>query len=78
MDYDRIPKEVISNLRICAASFNKELNNKRWSADYFKESLARLHPTLVTNQCAWKDSFCYCLVLTFIKEKTVVWTLNIR
>ena len=33
-------------------SFNKEINDEMWSVDNFKESLTRLHPKLVTNQCA--------------------------
>jgi hypothetical protein len=70
MDYDRIPKEIISNLRICAASFNKELNNERWwSADCFKESLARLHPTLVTNQCAMERLILLLLGLNLYKRE---------
>jgi hypothetical protein len=69
-DYDPIPKEVNFNLQLWALSFNKELNDEMWSSvDIFKESLRRLHPTLVTNQCAMENSFCCCLVLTFVKEK---------
>lgn len=28
------------------------MNDEKWSADYFKESLRRFHPGLVSNQCA--------------------------
>jgi very-short-patch-repair endonuclease len=60
-DYEPMPKEITNNLQIWAVSFNKELNNETWSVDYFKEALARLHPKLVTNQCAMER-----LILLFL------------
>jgi very-short-patch-repair endonuclease len=38
-DLESIPREIDEKLQFWAFEFNKELNNERWSADYFKESL---------------------------------------
>jgi hypothetical protein len=47
-----VPKEIDEKLQFWALEFNKELSNKKWSADYFIKSLIQFHPKLVTNQCA--------------------------
>ena len=69
-DYEPIPKEVNSNLQNWALSFNKELNDETWSSvDYFKESLACLHPKLVTNQCAMERLILLLLGLNLRKRE---------
>jgi hypothetical protein len=50
--HESIPKDIDDNLQFWALEFNKELNDEKWTADYFKESLRRFHPGLVSNQCA--------------------------
>jgi very-short-patch-repair endonuclease len=68
-DYDPIPKEVNFKLQLWAVLFNKELNNGIWSSvDNFKESLMRLHPKLVTNQCAMEKFILLLLGLTLSKR----------
>jgi very-short-patch-repair endonuclease len=69
MEYEPIPKEVNSNLQLWAVSFNKELNEGMWSVDNFKESLARLHPKLVTNQCAMERLILLLLGLNLRKRE---------
>jgi very-short-patch-repair endonuclease len=69
-DYDPMPKEVNSNLQIWALSFNKELNDEMLSSvDNFKESLIRLHPTLVTNQCVMEKFILLLLGLNLHKRE---------
>jgi hypothetical protein len=68
-DYDPIPKEVNFNLQLWAVSFNKELNNGVWSVDYFKKSLACLHPKLLTNQCAMEKFILLLLGLNLHKRE---------
>jgi Protein of unknown function (DUF559) len=69
-DYDPIPKEVNFNLQLWAVSFNKEINDEMWSSvDIFKESLARLHPKLVTNQCAMEKFILLLLGLNLRKRE---------
>jgi hypothetical protein len=41
----------------------------RWSVDNFKESLARLHPKLVTNQCAMKKFILLLLGLNLHRRE---------
>jgi hypothetical protein len=68
-DYDPIPKEVNFNLQLWALSFNKEINDEMWwSVDNFKEYLTRLHPKLVTNQCAMERLILLLLGLNLRKR----------
>jgi very-short-patch-repair endonuclease len=71
MDYEPVQKEISDNLQIWAVSFNKELKNDemRWSVDNFKESLTRLHPKLVTNQCAMEKLILLLLGLNLHKRE---------
>ena len=71
MDYEPVQKEISDNLQIWAVSFNKELKNDemRWSVDSFKESLARLHPKLVTNQCAMEKFILLLLGLNLHRRE---------
>jgi very-short-patch-repair endonuclease len=72
LHYEPIPKEITNdNLRLWALSFNKELivNEARWSVDYFKQSLTRLHPRLVTNQCAMEKFILLLLGLNLHKRE---------
>jgi very-short-patch-repair endonuclease len=50
--YEAIPKDLNEKLQFLTIEFNKELNDEKWSADYFKESLTRFHPGFIINQCA--------------------------
>jgi very-short-patch-repair endonuclease len=50
--HESIPKDIDEKLQFWALEFNKELNDEKWTAEYFKESLKRFHPGLVSNQCA--------------------------
>jgi very-short-patch-repair endonuclease len=68
-DYDPIPKEITNNLQLWALSFNKELNDEMWSADNFRESLARLHDKLVTNQCSMERLILLLLGLNLRKRE---------
>ncbi len=71
MHYEPVQKEISDNLQIWAVSFNKELKNDemRWSIDYFKESLTRLHPKLVTNQCTMEKFILLLLGLNLHKRE---------
>jgi very-short-patch-repair endonuclease len=72
LHYEPIPKEITNdNLRIWAVSFNKELtiNEATWSVSYFKQSLTRLHPKLVTNQCAVEKFILLLLGLNLHKRE---------
>jgi very-short-patch-repair endonuclease len=68
-NYDPIPKEVNFYLQLWAVSFNKELNDEMWSVDNFKESLTRLHPKLITNQCAMEKFILLLLGLNLRKRE---------
>jgi very-short-patch-repair endonuclease len=72
LHYEPIPKEITNdNLRIWALSFNKELianEAAAWSIDHFKRSLTRIHPKLVTNQCAM-EKFILLLVGLNLNKK---------
>jgi very-short-patch-repair endonuclease len=50
--HESVPKDIEEKLQFWALEFNKELNDEKWTANYFKESLIRFHPQLVSNQCA--------------------------
>ena len=39
-----------------------------WSVDKFKESLTRLHPKLITNQCAMEKFILLLLGLNLLRE----------
>jgi hypothetical protein len=64
-----IPKDVQENLQFWALQFNKELNDETWTADYFKESLRRFHPELVSNQCAMERLILLLLGLNLRKTQ---------
>jgi very-short-patch-repair endonuclease len=49
--HERTPRETDENIQFWTLEFNKELNDEKWTADYFKESLKQLHPRLIDNQC---------------------------
>ena len=70
--YETIPKEITNDtLRVWALSFNKELiiNETTWSVEYFRQSLTRLHPKLVTNQCAVEKFILLLLGLNLHKKE---------
>ena len=52
LDYQSIPAEIDHKLNEWANSFNKELNDEKWSIDFFRETLSRFHPGLVKNKSA--------------------------
>jgi very-short-patch-repair endonuclease len=68
-NYDPIPKEVNFYLQLWAVSFNKELNDEMWSVENFKEYLTRLHPKLITNQCAMEKFILLLLGLNLRKRE---------
>ena len=37
--HESVPKDVDENLQFWALEFNKELNDEKWTANHFKESL---------------------------------------
>jgi hypothetical protein len=45
------------------------LNEEKWSANYFKESLIRFHPGLVANQCAMERLILLLLGLNLRKTQ---------
>jgi len=49
-DYEPISKEINDNLEDWIRSFNNDLNNERWSVDFFRETLSRFHPDLIKNK----------------------------
>jgi very-short-patch-repair endonuclease len=49
--HESVPRDIAEKLQFWAMEFNKKLNDEKWTANYFKESL-KLFPGLVTNQCA--------------------------
>jgi very-short-patch-repair endonuclease len=55
LHYEPIPRDITSDhLRLWALSFNQQLianQQEAWSVEYFNQSLTKLHPKLVTNQC---------------------------
>lgn len=64
---ESIPKEIDENLQFWALEFNKELNDEKWTAEYFKESLIRFNPGLVSNQCAMERLILLLLGLNLRK-----------
>ena len=67
--HESIPKDIDENLQFWALEFNKELNDEKWSADFFKESLKRFHPGLVSNQCAIERLILLLLSLNLRKTQ---------
>jgi very-short-patch-repair endonuclease len=65
--HESIPKDIDENLQFWAFEFNKELIDEKWSADYFKESLKRYHPQLVSNQCVMERLILLLLGLNLRK-----------
>jgi hypothetical protein len=45
------------------------LNDEKWSANYFKESLIRFHTGLVTNKCAMERLILQLLGLNLRKKQ---------
>ena len=67
--HESVPKDINEKLQFWALEFNKELNDEKWSANYFKESLKRFHPGLVTNQCAMERLILLLLGLNLRKTQ---------
>jgi very-short-patch-repair endonuclease len=65
--HESIPSDIYEKLQFWAIEFNKELDNEKWSPDYFKESLIRFHPGLVANQCAMERLILLLLGLNLHK-----------
>jgi very-short-patch-repair endonuclease len=65
--YKSIPKDIDEKLQFWALEFNKELNDEKWTADYFKESLTQFHPQLIANQCAMERLILLLLGLNLHK-----------
>ncbi|HJT48822.1 MAG TPA: DUF559 domain-containing protein [Nitrososphaeraceae archaeon] len=70
--FEPIPRDITSDhLRLWALSFNQQLKaNERaaWSIEYFKQSLTKLHPKLVTNQCAMERLILLLVGLNLYKK----------
>jgi hypothetical protein len=64
-----VAKDIDENLQFWALEFNKELNDEKWTANHFKESLTRFHPQLVTNQCAMERLILLLLGLNLRKTQ---------
>jgi very-short-patch-repair endonuclease len=67
--HESIPKVIDENLQFWVLEFNNELNDEKWSADYFKESLRRFHHGLVSNQCAMERLILLLLGLNLRKTQ---------
>jgi hypothetical protein len=67
--HESIPKVIDENLQFWVLEFNNELNDEKWSADYFKESLRRFHHGLVSNQCAMERLILLLLGLDLRKTQ---------
>jgi hypothetical protein len=65
--HESAPEDIDEKLQFWALEFNKELNDEKWSANYFKESLKRFHPGLVSNQCAMERLILLLLGLNLRK-----------
>lgn len=52
LEIEPMPKDIQFNLAIWATDFNKKLNDKSWSVEFFRVSLSQYHPELSKNQCA--------------------------
>jgi very-short-patch-repair endonuclease len=64
-----VPKDIDEKLQFWALEFNKELNDEKWSANYFKESLRQFHPGIVSNQCAMERLILLLLGLNLRKTQ---------
>jgi very-short-patch-repair endonuclease len=67
--HESIPKDIAEDLQFWAIEFNKELNDGKWTADFFKESLRQFHPGLVSNQCAMERLILLLLGLNLRKTQ---------
>ena len=67
--HESVPKDIDEKLQFWALEFNKELNDEKWSANYFKESLIQFHPQLVSNQCAMERLILLLLGLNLRKTQ---------
>ena len=67
--HESVPEDIDEKLQFWALEFNKELNDEKWSANYFKESLKRFHPGLVSNQCAMERLILLLLGLNLRKTQ---------
>jgi very-short-patch-repair endonuclease len=66
---ESVPKDIGENLQLWALEFSKELDDEKWLADYFKESLKRFHSGLVSNQCAMERLILLLLGLNLRKTQ---------
>ena len=67
--HESVPEDIDEKLQFWALEFNKELNDEKWSANYFKESLKRFHPGLVSNQCVMERLILLLLGLNLRKTQ---------
>jgi very-short-patch-repair endonuclease len=67
--HESVPRDIAEKLQFWAMEFNKELNDEKWTANHFKESLNRFHPELVTNQCAMERLILLLLGLNLHKTQ---------
>jgi very-short-patch-repair endonuclease len=67
--HESIPSDIDEMLQFWAIEFNKELSDGKWTANYFKESLKRFHPGLVSNQCAMERLILLLLGLNLHKTQ---------
>ena len=67
--HESVAKDIDEKLQFWALEFNKELNDEKWSANYFKESLKRFHPGLVSNQCVMERLILLLLGLNLRKTQ---------
>ena len=67
--HESIPKDIAEKLQFWALEFSKELNDEKWIADFFKESLKRFHSGLVSNQCAMERVILLLLGLNLRKTQ---------
>jgi hypothetical protein len=51
-EIEAISRDILFNLESWAADFNKKLNDRSWSVQFFRESLSQYHPELIKNQSA--------------------------
>jgi very-short-patch-repair endonuclease len=72
LHYEPIPRDITSDhLRVWALSFNQQLianQQEAWSVEYFNQSLTKLHPKLVTNQCIMERLILLLVGLNLLKK----------
>jgi very-short-patch-repair endonuclease len=67
--HESVPRDIAEKLQFWTIEFNKELSDEKWTANYFKESLKRYHPGIVTNQCAMERLILLLLGLNLRKTQ---------